>query len=225
MIPVAPADEREVAPSFDAHVRKRGAVAIARLLGKPVKAPGRRPKVTYKRPEDVPPDKFPEYWTEVRKQDGKSTIDDMMAAYGQLCAYLGMRLERATGSPTIDHYVAKERVWRLVYEWSNYRLCAACVNGAKGTGDVVDPFRVQSGWFELDLGTFLVRRGPSYPADQLPRLDATLGIVNLRQCVAQRGEVITSYLMRQIDLRNVERYAPFVALELRRQGRLVRGDA
>lgn len=222
MIPVALADEPK---SFDAHVRKRGAVAIRRLLGKPVKAAGRKPAVTYARPEDIPADKFPACWTEVRKSDGKSALDDMMDAYGQFCAYLAMRIERATGSPTVDHYVPKERDWRLVYEWSNYRLSASCVNGAKGTKEVVDPFKVKPGWFELDLDTFLVRRGNSAPAAEHARIDATLTILNLRQCVAQRGDFITRYRAGQIDLRNVELYAPFIASELRRQGQLVRGDA
>lgn len=224
MIPVAPADERTASPSFDAHVRKRGAAAIQRLLGNRVGARGRPPATTYARPEDIPPDKFPTYWTDVRKTDNNSALDDMMAAYGQLCAYLGMRLERATGSPTIDHYIPKQPGWRLVYEWSNYRLCAGCVNGAKGTADVVDPFVVQPGWFELDLGTFLVRRGPAYPAAHVPRLAETLRILNLRACVAQRGQYITDYRSGVIDLPYVERNAPFIALELRRQGQLVRGD-
>lgn len=162
MIPVALADEKTFSPSFDAHVRKRGAVAIQRLLGKSVKAPGRRPKKTYARPEDIPPAAFPTLWTEVREDgDGRSVLDDLMDAYGQVCAYLGMRLERATGSPTVDHFVPKEHDWRLVYEWSNYRLAASCVNGAKGTNEVIDPFEVKPGWFELDLDTFFVRRGPT----------------------------------------------------------------
>jgi hypothetical protein len=148
----------------------------------------------------------------------------MMDAYGQCCAYLAMRLERATGSPTVDHFIAKERDWRLVYEWSNYRLSANCVNGAKGTREVVDPFDVKAGWFELDLGTFFVRRGSGAPPTAHARIDATLPLLNLRQCVAQRGEFITSYRDGGIDLRNVERYAPFIAAELRRQGKLLRGD-
>jgi len=221
VIPVALADEPE---SFDAHVRKRGAAAIRRLLGQPAKAKGRKPKTTYARPEDIPGDAFPACWTDVRTQDKKSTLDDMMDAYGQLCAYLGMRLEQATGSPTVDHFVPKDRDWTLVYEWKNYRLAASCVNGAKGTRDVVDPFEVKPGWIELDLATFLVRRGTAAPAREHARIDATLPILNLRQCVAQRGEYILAYQAGHIDLRNVERYAPYVARELRRQGALVGGD-
>ncbi|HEX7837020.1 MAG TPA: hypothetical protein VF469_06125 [Kofleriaceae bacterium] len=113
-----------------------------------------------------------------------------MDAYGQYCAYLAMRIERATESPTVDHFVPKERGWRLVYEWSNYRLSAGCVNGAKGAKDVVDPFKVRPGWFELDLDTFYVRRGASAPSAEHARIDETLTILNLRQCIAQRGDFI-----------------------------------
>jgi hypothetical protein len=59
VIPVALADEPK---SFDVHVRQRGAIAIQRLLGKNVKAAGRKPTVTYTRPKDIPADKFPAYF-------------------------------------------------------------------------------------------------------------------------------------------------------------------
>lgn len=222
MIPVALADEPR---SFDAHVRKRGANAIQKLIGKAVRGRGRRPKVTYARPEDIPADKFPMYWTDVRQADGKSALDDLMDAYGQYCAYLAMRIERATGSPTVDHFVPKEQDWRLVYEWSNYRLSAGCVNGAKGVKDVVDPFKVRPGWFELDLDTFYVKRGASAPSAEHARIDETLTILNLRQCIAQRGDFITRYRDKKIDLPHLQTYAPFIALEYRRQGRLHPGDA
>lgn len=198
MIRVVLADEPE---PFDAHVRKRGALAIKRLLGEPVKGRGRRPKVTYTRHEDIPVDRFPTYWTEVRESDARSTLDDMMDAYGQRCAYLAMHLERATGSPTVDHYVPKEHDWRLVYEWSNYRLAAGCVNGAKGTREVVDPFKVQPGWFELDLDTGCVQRGDAAPPEEHGRIDETLRILNLRPCIAQRSEYVTSYRAGELELR------------------------
>lgn len=209
--------------SFDSHVRKRGGVAIQRLLGSAVKARGRKPKVTYARPEEIPADKFPTYWTEARTNDGKSALDDLMDGYGQFCAYLAMRIERATGSPTVDHFVPKERDWRLVYEWSNYRLSAGCVNGAKGTKDVVDPFSVGPGWFELDLDTFYVKRGPAAPPPEHARIDETLTVVNQRQCLAQRGDFITRYRDGKIDLPHLEIYAPFIASEFRRQGRVREG--
>ena len=210
--------------TFDSHVRRRGAAAIQRLLGKPVKARGRKPKTTYPRPEKIPADKFPTYWADVRESDGQSTLDDLMDRYGQFCAYLAMRIEPATGSPTVDHFIPKERNWRLVYEWSNYRLSAGCVNGAKGTKDVVDPFQVGPGWFELNLDTFRVMRGAAAPSAEHARIDETLTILNLRQCLAQRRDFIRRYREGKIDLPHLETYAPFIAAEFRRQGQLRPGD-
>lgn len=221
MIPVTLAPEPK---AFDEHVRKRGRAAIDRLTGKKAHGPGRRPTVTYASPEEIPAKRFPEYWTEPRKSDGKSVLDDLMESYGQYCAYLAMRLERATGSPTVDHFLPKSRDWRLVYEWSNYRLSAACVNGAKGTIEVIDPFKVRSGWFELNLYTFFVGRGALAPKSEHARIDRTLTILNLRPCVSQRGDFVTRYRSREIDFPHIETYAPFIASELRRQGELLEGD-
>ncbi len=214
MIPITPAPEPA---SFDAHVRQRGAAAIQRLLGQAT-GRGRKPAKTYARAEDIPPDSFPPLWTQVSPTDKASTLDDLMTTYGQCCAYLGLRLERATGSPSVDHFVPKQRDWRLVYEWSNYRLSAACVNSKKGTSDVVDPFKVQPGWFALDLDTFFVCCGPKAPPEEQKRITHTLPMLNLRQCVQQRGQYIQMYRSGEITAQQLERWAPFIAGEIRRQG-------
>lgn len=212
--------------SFHEHVRKRGADAINRLLGKPVVGRGgRKPKTTYACAQDIPSHRFPAYWVAPRPSDGKSALDDMMESYGQQCAYLAMRIEQATGTPTIDHFVPKSRDWRLVYEWSNYRLSAACVNAAKGVKDVVDPFKVGVGWFELDLDTFRVVRGAAAPPEEHDRIHRTLEILNQRECVMQRGQHIRLYREGMIGLEALGYYAPFIAAEFRRQGRIARGGA
>ncbi|AUX25812.1 uncharacterized protein SOCEGT47_063640 [Sorangium cellulosum] len=216
-------------PSFDERVRERGKDAITRLLGKPVNGKGgRKPKKTYVREEDIPSKRFPALWIEPRRADGKSTLDDMMELYGQQCAYLAMHIEKATGSPTVDHFIPKSTNWRLVYEWSNYRLSAACVNAAKGVLDVVDPFEVHAGWFELNLATLHVQRGRGAPSAQHTKIDNTLPLLNLRECRQQREEYVTRYQLgpgnKGIDLAYLAHRAPFIASELRRQGKLVRGD-
>lgn len=226
MIRVALATEP---PSFEKHVRERGQEAITRLLGKPVKGKGgRRPAKAYPREKDIPSEKFPALWLQPRKADGKSTLDDMMDLYGQQCAYLAMHIEKATGSPTVDHFVPKSTKWELVYEWSNYRLSAAYANTAKGVLKVVDPFKVRAGWFELNFATFHVQRGPGAPNAQHAKIDTTLPVLNLRDCWQQRKEYVTLYQLgpgnKGIDLAYLELRAPFIASELRRQGKLVRGD-
>ena len=226
MIPVVLAEEPA---SFDERVRKRGKEAITRLLGKPVKGKGgRKPTQTYPREEDIPSAKFRALWIEPREVDGKSTLDDMMDLYGQQCAYLAMYIEQATGSPTVDHFIPQSTNWRLVYEWSNYRLSAAYANTAKGVLEVVDPFEVQAGWFELDFATFHVQRGRGAPNAQHAKIDNTLPLLNLRDCWQQRQEYVKRYQLgpghKGIDLAYLEHRAPFIASELRRQRKLVRGD-
>jgi hypothetical protein len=226
VIRVVPAAEP---PSFDEHVRKRGKDAITSLLGKPVKGKrGRKPQKTYAREEDIPSGSFPRLWLEPREADGKSTLDDMMDLYGRRCAYLAMLIAHATGSPTVDHLIPQSRDWRLVYEWSNYRLSAACVNAAKGVLEVVDPFEVEEGWFELNFATFHVLRGPRAPKAQHAKIDRTLPLLNRRDCCRQREDYVKRYQLgpgnEGYDLAYLEHIAPFIASELRRQGMLVRGD-
>ena len=129
----------------------------------------------------------------------------------------------------MDHVLPKSYAWDSVYEWSNYRLCAAIVNSKKNDLlTLVDPFDVHTGWFELNLATFHVQRGSSAPQSAWTRIDATLPVLNLRDCWKEREEYVSRYRLgpgnRGIDLVYLTDRAPFIATELRRQGQLLRGD-
>lgn len=218
MIPVTPAKEP---PDFDSKVRQKGLAAIDELLGETprIARPGRRRKAIASRPEEIPPDAFPPFW--------RKALGDMLHAYERRCAYLALYIEHATGSPTVDHVAPRSRAWDQVYEWSNYRLCAALINAKKNdlTG-VLDPFEIKAGWFALELVGFQVIQGPSAPADRIAEIERTikdLGL-NARDCCSARQEYVESYESRHIDLEYLERRAPFVASELRRQGRLRQED-
>lgn len=152
----------------------------------------------------------------------------MMAAYMQRCAYLAMFIEE-TGNPTVDHVIPKSMAWDKVYEWSNYRLCAAVVNSKKGALlGLVDPVKARPGWFELDLASYRVVVGGAAPQRQRAKIIATLPLLNLRECVAQRRRYVEEYKLgpgaKGIDLAYLKHRAPFIAAELRRQGQLARGE-
>ncbi len=216
MIPVIPAPEP---PSFDVNVRRPGLAAIEELLGNaPAKQrPGPRRAKVAEEASRIPASKLPPYW--------RRAIPDMLVAYERRCAYLAMYFEPATSQPTIDHAIPKSYAWDKVYEWSNYRLCAAIVNAMKGELlTLVDPFQIRSGWFELNLKTLRVERGARAPKTSWRKIDATLPLLNDAACVDQRTEYVAQYLSGGINLQFLERRAPFIALELRRQGQLVRGD-
>ena len=220
MIPVALAAEPA---SFEKTVRLPGLSAIDEFVGRPPRLKRRGPKRSpIAATEDkIPPDMFPPFW--------RLALDEMLDRYDRRCAYLAMYIHHATGSPTVDHVLPKSYAWQLVYEWTNYRLCAAIINSKKSDLlNLIDPFEIETGWFELDLTTFHVVRGQTAPAAQHAKIDATLPVLNQRDCWKEREEYVFRYRLgptnKGIDLTYLEDRAPFVARELRRQEKLERGD-
>lgn len=222
MIPVALAP---VPSEFNAKVREPGLRAIAEMVGKPSPYPrtaGKKHSKVADQEQDIPADSFPPYWREV--------LPEMLVAYERRCAYLAMYIHHATGSPTVDHVAPKSYAWTQVYEWANYRLCAAIINSKKGALlTLVDPCEIGPDWFALNLNTLHVERGASAPQAEWARIDATLPILNHRLCIQEREEYVRCYRLGPgaggFDLAHLTDRAPFIAGELRRQGQLVRGDA
>ena len=202
---------------FDRDVRHPGLSAVDELIGKTprLRRPGPSRTSVAKRPQDIPPEKFPTFW--------RRAIDDLHKAYGGRCAYLATFIEPGTGVPTVDHFIPKSKDWRQVYEWSNYRLCAGVINGTKGDRPLLDPFKVQAGWFGLEFVSFQVVVGPTAPAAHLTAIRTTIrdSGINARECCALRAQYVTDFEAGEILLSFLERRAPFVASEMRRTGRIV----
>lgn len=220
MIPVALANEP---PEFDAKVRQPGLSAIEEMVGRPppLKRPGPKRKKVADQEQDIPPESFPPFWREA--------LSEMLVAYEQRCAYLAMYIHHATGNPTVDHVLPKSYAWNQVYEWANYRLCAAIINSKKGALlTLVDPCAIGPGWFALNLNTLHIERGDAAPEAEWARIEATLPVLNHRLCVQEREEYLHCYRLGPgaggFDIAHLEYRAPFIASELRRQGQLVRGD-
>jgi hypothetical protein len=219
VIPVALAPKPA---TFDAKVRQKGEAAMLELIGKAPAAPrrGRRRKAVASRRDQIPADAFPPYWRDV--------LDEMRVAYEGRCAYLAMYIEPATGSASVDHVVPRSRSWRLVYEWTNYRLAANLINSKKNDLELVlDPVAIGPGLFALDFLSMEVVQGPAVTASQRKEVQGTIDVLglNLQDCIDQRSEYYLDYKSEDILLRWLERRAPFIAQELRRQGKLNPGDA
>jgi hypothetical protein len=79
-------------------------------------------------------------------------LDDLYDAYGGICAYMCIFIEKVVGTPTVDHYIAKSRAVQHAYRWRNYRLASLTMNQRKGNhGDVLDPFTLPEETFHLNL--------------------------------------------------------------------------
>lgn len=219
MIPVPLAEEP---PAFDARIRQRGLDAIAELVGEAptVRRPGPRRTAVATRREEIPPESFPPFWREA--------LDDMLDAYGRLCAYTALYIARGTGTPSVDHVVPKSKSWDRVYEWSNYRLACLRVNARKSDLDLLlDPCTITDGLFALELVAFQVKPAEGASGADVAAVEATvetLGL-NARDFCRAREEWATAYREGEITLSFLERVAPFVAGEMRRQGQLLPGDA
>lgn len=221
MIHVEPA---EAPADFDERVRKPGLSELAVLTGdKPTHArtgPKRKQLVIRGVPvtriEDVPVGKLPEYWTRA--------LDQMLDRYQRICAYVCVYIERVTGAATVDHWIPKSRAPQQAYEWSNFRLACSLMNTRKGIlTELVDPFVIEDDdeWFVLEFVGFQVIPGvrPEHP--QYTAINDTIKEfgLNQRECFTLREEYVTAYRDGDISWRRLERRAPFVARELRRQGK------
>lgn len=217
MIRVLPAPEPV---AFDANVRQPGLRAIAEMVGKhppTARRAGRKFKKLASREGDIPADQFPAYW--------EAALDDLLNAYRGICAYSCFRIHPVTGARSADHFAAKSRAWQMVYEWTNYRLCSSRMNSRKREfSDVLDPFEVRDGWFQLELVGFQVLPKRSLPQARRDQVQATIDRLGLNDFRKQREEDAERYWSRDVSLRVLKLESPFVALELHRQGRLNVGD-
>ena len=204
---------------FDDKVRQKGLSAIDEMVGRPPRRPHGGPvrDIIAGKEEDIPPSKFPPYW--------RDASDTMLSAYGRRCAFLALYLEHGTGNPSVDHMIPKSTRWDLAYEWSNYRLCAASLNAQKSDmSGLIDPLDCRQGWFALELVGFQITLGVSAPVSLDTELNATIDLLNGSVFCKAREEYCTSYQRGDISIDYLERRAPFVAYEMRRQGTLRVGD-
>ncbi|HXQ36632.1 MAG TPA: hypothetical protein VN843_21650 [Anaerolineales bacterium] len=206
--------------TFDARVRQPGRLAIYEMAGKtprPGRPVGRPFKQIVKRLQDIPATKFPSYWTRA--------LDDLMDSYNQICAYSCFRIHRVTGARSADHLAPKSRNWRQVYEWKNYRLACSRLNARKREfGDVLDPFSIRDGWFQLELVGFQVVPNPKLAKSVQRAVLDTINRLGLDDFRREREHDAELYWAGQISLQVLTSESPFVAKELRRQSRLLPGD-
>lgn len=155
------------------------------------------------------------YWTKC--------LHSLYTAYGGYCAYLAIFLDKSTGSCTVEHFVPKSQRPDLAYEWSNYRLSCRQINSRKlNFNDVLDPFEVEDGWFQLELVSGHIFPNPHLSDNLIKRVKNTidrLGLDNsdnkemraMRYLYYCKGLVTDEYL--KLD-------SPFVWMEAKRQGLL-----
>jgi hypothetical protein len=190
MIPVAPKPEPA---SFDGRVRSLGQAFLAAV-------PRPNAKQFKKKP----------FW--------KKAMPDLKVAYGNVCAYSSCWMP---GSCSVDHYYPKSARPDLAYEWSNFRLAHDKMNANKADStDVLDPFTIQVGWFVLDVATLYIRPEAALQTKLKAGVQKSIDVLRLNdeQWVQMRFDLFRSYIDGECTLAYLQRYYPFIAVEIQRQG-------
>lgn len=192
MIPVAnPIPEP---PDFDTECRIRGNKWLSkrRVSGAPL------------------PERPPGYWSPFRL--------DLADGFSNRCGYNGYDIPNGT----VDHHVSWHENPDLAYEWSNYRFIEGAVNSSKGSmpaADLLDPFEVQAGWFEILLPSCQMVATARIPAEYRQRAENTLIRLGLRDretYVRCRRRWLEEYDTASVDerpgvLRVLDRRFPLLA--------------
>jgi hypothetical protein len=182
---------------FDSRVRRRGSAYLARVP---------RPTAEQFRTHA--------FWREA--------LTELHNAYRGICAYSCHWIPRDTGADTVEHFRPKSVEPALAYEWTNYRLVCATLNGRKGDSTVVlDPMSIEWGWFWIEFPSLLVKPGDDLPADVEGLVSGTierLGLNDELTCLSSRLRYTRDYCRRCVNWELMQRDAPFLASEIERQG-------
>jgi hypothetical protein len=154
----------------------------------------------------------PSYWRRAAR--------DLRRAFHERCGYTAMWLSTPG---TVDHFISADEDPSLLFEWTNFRYAAAWVNSRKGAlraDQVLDPFEVGEGWFEIQLPScelvMTERCPPEYRARPETML-ARLGLARSEDVIAYRLEWYRMYAEGEITLEGLERKAPLIARAIREQ--------
>lgn len=145
-------------------------------------------------------------------------------AFRDLCAYSAMYDPVAT----VDHFVSVREDRHRAYDWRNYRYCAGWLNAAKqdlASKDLLDPFAVEDGWFEILLPSLQLVATDAVPRKHRARAAAMLQRLHLRddeRVLRQRREWLRMYEEGELSLDGLARKAPLIASAVAKRERAAR---
>lgn len=144
---------------------------------------------------------------------------NLAAAFGSLCGYSAMF--EPVG--TVDHFVSWNEDRNRAYDWSNYRYAAAWINSSKRSVtsiQILDPFDVGDGWFEVLLPSLQLVVAQKAPASVRARAEFVLTRLHLgddERVIRQRREWYRMYVDGELTLEGLAKKAPLIAAAVRRK--------
>lgn len=139
-------------------------------------------------------------------------------AFRSLCAYGSMY--EPVG--TVDHFVGIDEDRSKAYQWANYRFASAWLNSSKQdlrSSQLVDPFEVQEGWFEVQLPSLQMVLADGILPELRARAQLMLERMHLghdERIVRQRREWLRMYEEGELTLEGLAKKAPLIAAAVER---------
>ena len=150
-------------------------------------------------------DRPKDYWTPFKGA--------LARGFRDLCAYSAMY--EPVG--TVGHFISCHEDRSKAYEWENYRYCAAWINSSKGNtpaADLLDPFEIEDGWFELHLPSLQLRVSDTIPDEFRERAEYVLNRLHLRddeRVMRQRSAWYSLYQRGLLTRDGLKKMAPLIA--------------
>ena len=146
----------------------------------------------------------------------------LAAGFSDRCGYGAMWIS----SGTVDHFVCCSEDLQRAYEWANYRYIEGWINSSKKkipSTDLLDPFEVKDGWFEIDLPSLQLKLTDAVPAQCRWRAEQTLKRLPLRddeRVIRQRRAWYALYQSGDLSLEGLRQKAPLIAAAVEKAGSL-----
>lgn len=144
---------------------------------------------------------------------------ELAKGFSDRCGYGAMWIS----SGTVDHLVSVNANKALAYEWSNYRYVEGWINSCKNKrieAEILDPFVVESGWFEILLPSLQLVISDTIPAAFKQRAENTLNWLHLRddeRILKQRRAWYQQYQEDGLSLEGLRKKAPLIAAAVEKQ--------
>lgn len=151
---------------------------------------------------------------------------DLAKGFSDRCAVAAMWIPDGT----VDHFVSCHEDMLLAYEWSNYRYMAGWLNSSKSkkkAADLLDPFHVGEGWFEIVLPSLQLVLTDKVPPAFRMRAESTLEDLPIRddeRLLRTRREWLRMYEDGELSLEGLRKKAPLIANAVEKRDGLPQSD-
>ena len=114
---------------------------------------------------------------------------NLRSAFDSMCGWCAMLIMKGQ----VDHYIPVSTLKKtgndqLAYEWQNFRYIDGWINQKKLDAEVLDPFVVETGWFEITLPSLQL-----LPTDKIPPAYKDLAAFTLKRLGLRDHEVVVQY--------------------------------